>query len=100
MRKPIYREALQYLKESGSHFANGPDNDMAIEFVETLYDLGAKQINVALYEDFYENEEIFDAELFLFLPPTISIEVMMEIVCMRPDEISQEEDGSIRLWWD
>ncbi len=99
MINTIYKEALSYLNESGEDFSNGPNNEEAIKFVKKLYKLGASNIDVALNEE-GRNKFYFNSELFVFLPKFISIDMMLEITKSYPDEISKEENGSIRLWRD
>lgn len=104
MRKPIFKEALAYLTESGEHCSNGPINGIIIEFIEKLYSLGALKIEVALYEHYNsaldEDEFMFESEIYLHLPDLIHTDVIVAVAEMHPDEIGYEENGSIRLWWD
>ncbi len=100
-KKEIFEEALEYLKNNPyANFANGPSNDEAIKLVQSFYDLGANRVTTSLCEDSWSENLEFAQELYLYLPKQISLDLMMEIVLSRPDEISQEDDGSIRLWWD
>lgn len=88
-----YVEALEFLEESGSDLANGYDNAGAIELVEELQELGCK-----VFAEL--NDDEFDASLFVHLPEKITSDVVVAIAHFRPDEISEEEPGVLRLWWD
>ena len=94
-----YADALVFLRQYGDDLSNGPDNEQAISFVKDLLALGAKKVEVALYGD-DDDELSFDSELFLHLPEQISLDMLQLIVSIRPDEISEEMPGVIRLWWD
>lgn len=97
-----YKEALSYLKETGVHLANGPSNQSAITFVEDLYALGASRVEVALYDSPHDDEEYyFQDEIFIyFSDDMVHTDVVIAVASIRPDEISYESNGGIRLWWD
>lgn len=98
MRNTKYVDALPFLTESGEYLANGPDNEAAIQLVTELTELGCT-VSAELDVD-YNEEEHFDACLFVKLPKEIQPELIVLIVGSRPNEISEEEDGVLRLWWD
>ena len=101
-------DALSYLKDNEYSFANGPDVDQIIELLEFLKERGVEKCFIGIDEnDIWDSDdvEIFpSAELFIYFPknvPTQSmIEILVEIAHLRPNEISQENDDSVRLWWD
>lgn len=101
-------DALEYLKNNEYSFANGPDVDIIIEFLEFLKNIGVEKCTVGLDKilDFDEDEmKTFPtAELWIHFPDVVPTEfmisTMIEIGYLRPNEIDQEEDGSLRLWWD
>lgn len=93
-----YVDALSFLSESGEYLANGPSNEAAIQLVTDLMEFGCTVL--AELDVDYNEEERFDACLFVRLPKEIRPELIVTIVGSRPDEISEEEDGVLRLWWD
>lgn len=90
-----YVNAIQFLEDTEFDFANGPSNGGAIDFIEDVEGLGCKCFCVP-----DKNKEYFGAELFIKLPEVISTDLLVLICCMKPDEISEEDDGLLRLWWD
>ena len=103
--------ALEWLKSNQPYsFANGPENDQIIEFLEFLHEYGVTDSIVGVDEyEIYNSDEIEirpTAELFITFPKNMSTEnmisIMIEIGRLHPDEIDPErqDDLSIRLWWD
>lgn len=90
-------EAEKYLVESGDSIANGPDNDAAIELVQNLKELGCK-VRAELEKSF--NQEDFNGTLFITLPKQITAELIVLIAGSRPDEVSEDEENLLRVWWD
>lgn len=98
MRNLRYVDALSFLNDSGEYLANGPDNQTAIQLVTDLTEYGCT-VTAELDTD-YNDEEHFDAVLFVKLPKEVEPELIVTIVRSRPNEISEEEEGVLRLWWD
>lgn len=98
MKYVKYVDALSFLSESGEYLANGPDNRTAIRLVTDLIEFGCT-VSAELDVD-YNEEERFDSCLFVKLPKDVQPELIVTIVRSRPDEISEEENGLLRLWWD
>ncbi len=98
MRDPEFKEALKYLKKTGFNCANGPNNDEIIKFIKKIYKLGATKVEAALYED--GDELRFDEEIYIHLTNLVSLDVIIAIHEVRPDELSEDMPGVLRLWWD
>ncbi|HVI42697.1 MAG TPA: hypothetical protein VM577_18825 [Anaerovoracaceae bacterium] len=97
LNKVRYVNALKYLEESDiGQIANCNSNP--IEMVEELEALGCA-VKVELAKDF-DGEERFTDALFVTLPKKITPEHITCIASLRPDEISEEKSGQLRLWWD
>lgn len=92
-------EAKSYLEESGEGLANGPDNNEALSIINELELFGCK-VFARLFALDYDCDPYFDAELYVKMPETITVELVVLLGSLHADEISQEENGLIRLWWD
>ena len=101
-------DALEYLKNNEYSFANGPDVDVIIEFLEFLKDIGIEKCTVGVDEnEIWDSDEVETfptAELWIHFPDVVPTEfmisAMVEIGRLHPDDLNIEEDGSLRLWWD
>lgn len=108
MTKHLEFDALNYLKNNEYSFANGPNVDTVVEFLEFLKIIGIEKCTVGVDEnEIWDSDEVETfptAELWIYFPDVVPTEfmiaVMVEIGHLHPDEIDQEEDGSLRLWWD
>jgi len=108
MTKHLKFDALEYLKNNEYSFANGPDVDQIIEFLEFLKEIGIEKCTVGVDEnEIWDSDEVETfptAELWIHFPDVVPTEFMIstivEIGRLHPDDLNIEEDGSLRLWWD
>lgn len=100
MRNIEYVEAHDFLEKSRECLANGYDNEGALNLVEEFQELGCK-VFAEVYDVGDEDEDLeFDAVLFVHLPKKVTADIVVAIALSRADEVSEEEPGVLRLWWD
>lgn len=107
--KTKYVEITECFEEFGSGFANGPQGDDAEILMQEFKNLGCRVYGVVTNrtgneqdseEDCDPNKWEFGAEIHVALPDVISPALIVTIASAKPDEISEEEPGLLRLWWD
>lgn len=90
-----YTEAIEYF--NGEHDGlceQYNDTDNILQMLESLMEAGIEHIDVEIDDD------VCSGALYLTLPKTIPPELVVELAYIHPDEISLENKGTIRIWWD
>lgn len=94
-----YTNAISYFK-SADHdhgFCEEYQNtESSLDMLNSLIDAGVLNINIELDDDFDEPT----GALYITLPKKISKELLIEVAYTRPHEISEEDNGTVRIWWD
>ena len=79
MTKHLKFDALEYLKNNEYSFANGPDVDQIIEFLEFLKEIGIEKCTVGVDEN-----EIWDSDEFvLFGPTNLQLAPILKAYCLK-----------------
>ncbi len=94
-------EAFSFFEDPNKGLCENYPSDDVLELLQSLKDVGIKHIDVEIEDDGdLVGNLISNGTLYLTLPKYILPELLVRIGHIRPDEISEEEDGTIRIWWD
>ena len=94
-----FEKFFEKIEDTNAQFSNGP----LISFNELRLikdDYNVKEIYIEVDYDYNNEIDFNQLTLWIELPKKITSNLLVEICNMKPDEISEDYDNFLRLWWD